>query len=157
MQSAPEDWCRDYVRRSVQHPLEHERITPPTESAAHTLGFVSALLGVVAAVLQGLVWLRGEQWLQLGGLVVALLVGLAVGLPALRRWAQPAVYDIDLVREKVTRVAYRCELRLAVFAPSSHPRVRAKPSSPRSSTGSRRRIGATTSPLRMGLSAARSS
>src|SRR6266571_1657029 len=119
LQSAPEDWCRDYVRRSVQHPLEHERIAPPAESAAHTLGFVSALLGAVAAVLQGFAWLRGGQWLQLGGLAVALLVGLAVGLPALRRWSRPAMYDMDLVREKVTRVAYRCELRLAVYAPDS--------------------------------------
>ena len=119
LQSAPDDWCRDFVRRSVQHPLEHERIAPPAESAAHTLGFISALLGVVAAVLQGFVWLRGGQWLQLGGLAMVLLVGLAAGLPALRRWARPAVYDMDLVRDKVSRVAYRCELRLAVFAPES--------------------------------------
>src|SRR5439155_15493635 len=67
--------------------------------------------------LQGVAWLRGGQWLQLGGLVMALLIGLIVGLPTLRRWIRPAVYDMELVREKVTRVAYRCELRLAVFAP----------------------------------------
>jgi hypothetical protein len=119
LQSAPEDWCRDYVRRSVQHPLEHERIAPPVESAAHMLGFVSALLASVAAVLQEFAWLRGGQWLQLGGLAVALLVGLVLGLPALRRWARPAVYDMDLVREKVTRIAYRCELRLAIYTPEA--------------------------------------
>jgi len=117
LQSAPEDWCRDYVRRSVQHPLEHERVAQPPESAAHMLGFVSTLLAAVAAVLQGFAWLRSGQWLQLGGLAVALLIGLAIGLPAVRRWSQPTVYDMDLVREKVTRVAYRCELRLAVYAP----------------------------------------
>src|SRR6266852_4744515 len=96
LQSAPEDWCRDYLRFSVQHPLEHERVARPAESAAHMLGFVSALLGAVAATLQGFAWLRGGQWLQLGGLAVALLAGLAGGLPALRRWARPAVYDMDL-------------------------------------------------------------
>src|SRR5712692_1922967 len=117
LQSAPEDWCRDYVRRSVQHPLEHERVAQPPESAAHMLGFVSTLLAAVAAVLQGFAWLRSGQWLQLGGLAVALLIGLAIGLPAVRRWSQPTVYDMDLVREKVTRFAYRCELRLAVYAP----------------------------------------
>src|SRR5712692_6956294 len=89
LQSAAEDWCRDYVRRSVQHPLEHERIPQPPESAAHMLGFVSTLLAAVAAVLQGLAWLRSGQWLQLGGLAVALLIGLDIGLPAVRRWSQP--------------------------------------------------------------------
>jgi hypothetical protein len=119
LQAAPEDWCRDHLRRSVQHPLEHERMSQPGASAGHTLGFVSALLGVVAAALQGFAWLRGGQWLQLGGLAVAVLVALIVGLPAWRRWCRPAVYDMDLVREKVTRVAYRCELRLAVCAPET--------------------------------------
>src|SRR5206468_7291670 len=52
LQAAPENWCRDYLRRSVQHPLEHERIARPTDSAGPLLGFVSALLGVVAAALQ---------------------------------------------------------------------------------------------------------
>jgi hypothetical protein len=119
LQAAPEDWCRDYLRLSVQHPLEHERAPRPAGSAAPMLGFVSALLGCVAAVLQGLTWWRDGQWLQLAGLAVAVLVGLAIGLPALRRWCRPALYDMDLVREKVTRLAYRAELRLAVYAPEA--------------------------------------
>src|SRR5438067_4350583 len=45
LQSAPEDWCRDYLRRSVQHPLEHERVARPTDAAAPTWGFVSVLRG----------------------------------------------------------------------------------------------------------------
>src|SRR5712692_9100147 len=119
MQSAPEDWCRDYLRFSVQHPFEHERVARPAESAAPMLGFVAVLLGAIAIALQGLSWVRGGQWLPLGGLAIASVVGLAVGLPALRRWCRPPVYDMDLVREKVTRVAYRAELRLAVYAPAA--------------------------------------
>jgi uncharacterized protein DUF87 len=123
LQSAPEDWCRDYLRFSVQHPLEHERVARPAESAAPMLGFVCVVLGAIAAALQGFAWLRGGQWLQLGGLAIALVVGLAFGLPALRRWCRPPVYDMDLVREKVTRVAYRAELRLAVYAPETATQI----------------------------------
>ena len=54
---------------------------------------------------------------------------------------RPPVYDMDLVREKVTRVAYRAELRLAVFAPSTTR----QPSRP-SWTAWLPRIGATTWP-----------
>jgi len=118
LQPAPEDWCQDYLRRSVQHPLEHERVVRPADSAVPMLGFVSVLLGCVAAVLQGAAWLHSGQWLPLVGLAVALVMALAVGLKAIRRWARPAMYDMDLVREKVSRVAYRAEVRLAVFAPA---------------------------------------
>jgi hypothetical protein len=31
LQPAPEDWCRDYLRLAVQHPLEHERQAHPTD------------------------------------------------------------------------------------------------------------------------------
>src|SRR5215472_4439820 len=39
---AQENWCREYLRLAVQHPLEHERVRQPAEAAAPTLGFVAA-------------------------------------------------------------------------------------------------------------------
>ena len=50
-----------------------------------------------------------------------------VGVPGLfwlaRRLGQKAIYDVRLVQEKVSRIAYRAQLRLAVFAPKEVPRV----------------------------------
>jgi Helicase HerA, central domain len=116
---APEDWCREYLRLAVQHPLEHERVPRPTQTATPTLGFMALLLAMAVIGLQSYVWLLAGQWLQLFGLAAASALGLVVGLPLVRRLLRPAVYDMELVREKVTRVAYRAELRLAVFAPAS--------------------------------------
>ncbi len=121
LRPAPEDWCRDYLRLAVQHPLEHERLPRPTETAAPMLGFVAVLLAIAVIALQCYVWLRAGLWLQLFGMGAASLFGLGVGLPLLRRVCRRTVYDMDLVREKVTRPAYRAELRLAVFAPAAVP------------------------------------
>jgi len=52
--------------------------------------------------------------------------GLFVGLRVLQRACRRTVYDMDLVHEKVTRIAYRAELRLAVYAPASAPRAMLK-------------------------------
>jgi hypothetical protein len=117
LQPAPEDWCRDYLRLAVQHPLEHERVVRPTETATPMLAFVALLLGMAALVLQSFAWLRAGQWLPLLGLGLAAVLGLVVGVPRARRVLQKPVYDMDLVREKVSRVAFRAELRLAVYAP----------------------------------------
>src|SRR5439155_12239159 len=119
LQPAAEDWCRDYVRLAVQHPLAHERVPRPAEMPLATLGFVSGLLLLAAVALQSLLWIRAGEWLQLTGVVATVLVALRLGLPRLRRLLRAPVYDMELVREKVTRVAYRAELRLAVFAPAT--------------------------------------
>src|SRR6266851_196810 len=116
---AAEDWCRDYVRLAVQHPLAHERVPRPGEMPLATLGFVSVLLLVAAVTLQSFMWIRAGEWLQLTGLATTLVVVLGLGLPRLRRLLRAPVYDMELVREKVTRFAYRAELRLAVFAPAT--------------------------------------
>src|SRR5258708_4973892 len=44
LEPAAEDWCRDYVRLAVQHPLAHEQVPRPAEMPLATLGFVSMLL-----------------------------------------------------------------------------------------------------------------
>ena len=71
LQPAPEDWCRDYLRLAVQHPLEHERVPRPTETATPMLAFVAVLLAIAVIGLQSYVWLQAGQWLQLFGLAAA--------------------------------------------------------------------------------------
>src|SRR5207248_8213030 len=73
--AAPEDWCRDYQRLSVQHPLEPERTPNPNHSVLPTFAFLAVLLGIIVAGLQGIVLLRNAEWLELGGLVGASLIG----------------------------------------------------------------------------------
>jgi Helicase HerA, central domain len=128
LQPAPEDWCRDYLRLAVQHPLAHERVPRPTETTLSMLAFVAVLLGIAVVALQSSIWLRSGQWPQLGGLALASSLGFGIGVPLLRRLCRRAVYDMDLVREKVARPAYRMELRLAVYAPivADHRQVRAQ-------------------------------
>jgi hypothetical protein len=121
LQPAPEDWCRNYLRLAVQHPLEHERVPRPTEMATPMLAFVAVLLALAAAALQSYAWLQAGQWLHLLGLGAGSVLGVFIGFPLLWRTFRSPVYDMDLVREKVSRVAYRAELRLAVYAPATTP------------------------------------
>jgi hypothetical protein len=115
---APEDWCRDYQRLSVQHPLEHERMPRPSESAVPTLAFVAMLLGLFIVGAQAYAFYRAAEWLQLFGLAMAALFGLGGLILVTQRLSRAQLYDMDLVREKVTRIACRAEVRVAVYAPA---------------------------------------
>jgi hypothetical protein len=121
VQRAAEDWCRDYQRLSVQHPLEHERTPRTGESAAPMLAVMLTALVVLVAGLQGYRLVRAELWLQLGLLLAAAVIGVVGVLLLAGRLFRTNIYDMELVREKVTRVACRTELRLVVFAPPQTP------------------------------------
>src|ERR1700716_4278844 len=41
LEPAPEDWCRDFVRLAVQHPLERERVPPPSGGTSAMLVFMA--------------------------------------------------------------------------------------------------------------------
>ncbi|HEV7662381.1 MAG TPA: type IV secretory system conjugative DNA transfer family protein, partial [Chloroflexota bacterium] len=114
---APQDWCRSYVRLAVQHPLERERLPQSSGSAVPGLVFMTALLGCAALALQSYFWARAGAWLQVAALGVGACVTAALGVWIARRLFRPTLYDMDLVRDKVARIAYRAELRLTVFAP----------------------------------------
>jgi hypothetical protein len=117
VQRAPEDWCRDFQRLSVQHPLEHERAPRTGENAAPMLAFLMTALALLVVGLQGYRLLRAEMWLQLGLLTALAVIGVSGVLLLVHRLRQTEIYDMELVREKVTRVACRTELRLVIFAP----------------------------------------
>jgi hypothetical protein len=118
---AEENWCRDYQRFSVQHPLEHERVTRPGESAGPMLAFVAVLLLTLVACVQGALLARAEQWPALVLLACACVGGLIGLLWLARHVLRPNLYDMELVREKVTRIACRAEVRLTLYAPSEAP------------------------------------
>ena len=121
LRRAPEDWCRGYQRKSVEHPLEHERAARGGGNAASMLIFMLAAVGLVAMMLQAYRLLAAELWAELALLVGSGCLGLIALIFLVRRLQQTAVYDMDLVREKVTRIACHAELRLMVFAPATAP------------------------------------
>jgi hypothetical protein len=121
LQRAPEDWCRDYQRLAVQHPLEYERAPHTGESFAPMLAFLLTALVMLAVGLQSYRLLRAEMWLQLGILLAVASAGVLGVLLLVGRLRRTNIYDMELVREKVTRVACRTELRLVVFAPAQAP------------------------------------
>jgi hypothetical protein len=138
VEPAPDDWCRAYQRRAVQHPLEHERVQRPLAAGLPMLAFLALVLGFAAVGLQAHVWLRDGQWPPLFGLLACTALALVVALVSIRRLCQPAVYDMELVREKVARVAYRVEVRLIVFAPADASRLALKAQLERIATAYRR-------------------
>src|SRR5579864_2546790 len=122
-----ENWCRDYQRYSVQHPLEHERLTRPGEDTGPLLIFLALLLGLVVAGLQASRLIGAERWPELAVLASGCVLGCVAALILVRHLARPRLYDMDLVREKVTRIAYRTEVRLVVYAPRHVPSAEVRP------------------------------
>jgi hypothetical protein len=124
IQPAAEDWCRDYLRLSVQHPLEPERIRRHEESTLPVAAFGALLLGLVAVGLQDAVLLRAGYWLEMLALTAVSAASVAAMLLLVRRLTRTVLYDMDLVREKITRIACRVQLRVVVYAPAAVPRER---------------------------------
>ena len=113
-----DDWCRPYLRLAVEHPLAAERARAGAASLLPVYLIAALLLGGAAA-LQAALWYGAGEWgaLALLGAGAALLLPAVIWL-ALRRGRRP-VYDPRLVQEKISRIAYGVDLRLAVFAPAA--------------------------------------
>lgn len=119
IEPAPDTWSRDYLRLAVQHPLTPERIPRASESSLPSLALLAVVLGTAAMGLQAYEWYRAAQWTHLVGMGALGIGALGGGLPLAVKLLSRPVYDMDLVREKVSRAAYRCELRLSVFGPAN--------------------------------------
>jgi hypothetical protein len=122
LQPAPADWARRHLRRSLEHALAPERAEAARAGESPGWGGVMLALVLLMAVvavprLWALYLTRG--WLSVALLAVPVAVGIG-GLYALwLRLSQRALYDVELVKEKLTRPAVRAELRLAIFAPAN--------------------------------------
>src|SRR5205823_1896153 len=96
--------------------LVAEQTPRHTDTSLPGLWLLVGLLVVVLLGQQAYAWFVAGQWLPLA----QALLGLgAAGLAAacVRRWLARPVYDMALVREKLSSSAFQAELRLAVIGP----------------------------------------
>ncbi|HET6315555.1 MAG TPA: hypothetical protein VFG86_03785, partial [Chloroflexota bacterium] len=112
LEPAPDSWCDAYLRMAVQHPLAPERVQRADDTSRPGLGLLAAVLCIAAFGLQAHEWYRAGQWLHVLGLGTGAAVAIGLGIPLTRKLLRRPMYDMDQVRDKVSRVAYRCELRL---------------------------------------------
>jgi hypothetical protein len=124
LQPAPRDWARRHLRRTLEHALEHERAERGRTSVGSHSGW-GGVLGA-AAFLASIVMLPRLWGIYLAhGLLplVVLAIPAVAGFAGLYvlwiRLSERPLYDLELVKEKLTRPAARVELRLAVFAPAA--------------------------------------
>jgi hypothetical protein len=121
---ARDDWCKPYLRMAVEHPLEPERAASlGRESSSGSFIAPVALLTLLVLGLQSARWYAAGQWLSLA----AAWGGLGVVVPGLvlliRHLQTRPIYDMALVREKTSRVAFYSEIRLSIFARTGADRV----------------------------------
>ncbi len=118
---APETWAAPYKTLALTPPPSLQR---QSSQADTSLTPVFLLAGAMLLLAFG-VWTYQQvldgAWLSLAGalLLVALLLWPAVRLA--RRLLHKPVYDPQLVGDKIAYPAFRCQLRLAVFAPKDAP------------------------------------
>jgi hypothetical protein len=115
---APDTWCEGYLRLAVEHPLATERTAARTGSIDPGMVALLGLMGAGALGFQGYQWYSAGEWLQLGLLGAGAAGGVPGALWLVGRLTHRPMYDPKLVQEKVSRIAYCTQLRLAVFAPS---------------------------------------
>ncbi|MCY4617913.1 MAG: type IV secretion system DNA-binding domain-containing protein [Chloroflexi bacterium] len=122
LRSLGPDWSHAYQDKAQERPGQPERAPsnaqrPTTEGVDPLALSVLGLLGLAA--FQGYTWLQaGEIW-NLVGLCAGAAVALVGGSWVWRRWKQSRdrYFDPQLIKEKVSRVAFAGELELASILP----------------------------------------
>jgi len=121
LRPAPDDWCRDYLRLTVEHPLASERSIGRADTSLTQVFGLAGLLVAGALAVQGHHWYVKHDWPQLAELLGGGLLGLPGAIWLARRFGRRPIYDMRLVQDKVSRIAYHAQVRLAVFAPKDVP------------------------------------
>ena len=130
LRPAPERWAAGYARMALESPLDVERQRAMAQAAARTDGgtqqqMVVLVAGMLALATGSYAYDRyaDADWPALAKLVlgIAAVVTAAVWLWLRLRTADRPVYDPKLVEEKISRVAFVAQVRLAVFAPAGVP------------------------------------
>jgi len=121
LEPAPDDWSRDYHRLAVEHPLADERATAQVDTGGNALPTVGTFLSLGVAA-EGYNLYRAADWGHLA-LIPAAALALLAGLVTIKRLRpKKAIYDMRLVEQKISRLAYLAELRVGVIAPASASR-----------------------------------
>ena len=125
------DWSQHYQEKAHKRPVEERRDPSYTYQTGPLRmdGVTMAILGVGAvAALQGYLWVQGgEIWKT-----VLLGLGTVSGLTAAgwvwHRWkkARSRVYDPNLIKEKVSRVAFDGEVQVTAILPQDAGPARAR-------------------------------
>ena len=123
LRPAPDDWCDGYLRLAVEHPLASERMTSHADTSLTSVFLMAGLLLVGMLGFQAYQWYSARDWLHLGMLAAALMLGIPALVWVVRRLRSRKLYDMKLVQEKINRIAYVAQVRLAVFAPADVPLV----------------------------------
>lgn len=121
LRPAPDDWCAGYRRLAVEHPLAAERTRAQAEPSPASVLLLAGLLAGGTLAAQGYQWYVVQDWLRLALVAGGVLVGAPALVWAGRRAGRRPVYDPLLVQEKLSRPAYRAEIRLAIVAPAMVP------------------------------------
>ena len=108
-----------YLRLAVEHPLATERA-----AAGHADTSLSSVFALAGLLVAGALAVRatGGTFRATGSTWACSRAGAGRGDRAVlagARLGQQPIYDMRLVQEKVSRIAFRGELRLAVFAPGA--------------------------------------
>src|SRR5918911_865062 len=120
LRPAPATWARRHLRRTVEHALEPER----AEAAGRSSGWGGAVLGLgflAAVVVLPRLWALylAHGWLAVALVSAPVVVGFGWLYALWLRLSAHPLYDLELVKDKLSRPAARAELRLAVFAPAA--------------------------------------
>jgi len=127
LQPAPDGWCRDYLRLAIEHPLASERTGGRSDTSLTQVFGLAGLLVVGAAAIQGHHWYVEHDWPHLAELLGGGLLGLPGAIWLAKRLGRRPIYDMCLVQEKVSRIAYHAQVRLAVFAPREVQKGKVEP------------------------------
>jgi len=123
LRPAPDDWCAGFLRLAVEHPLASERASGKADTSLTSVFLMGGLLVAGLLTYRGFLWYADGDWLRLGLLGGGLAPAGAGLVWFARRLPRRAIYDPRLVQEKVSRIAYTTQIRLAVIAPASVPAV----------------------------------
>ena len=125
------DWSQHHQEKAHKPAVEQRRDPSYTYQTRPLQmdGVTMAVLGVGAvAALQGYLWVRGGETWKAVLLGVGVTAGLAAGGWLWHKWkkSRNRVYDPNLIKEKVSRVAFDGEVQVTAILPADARPARAK-------------------------------
>jgi hypothetical protein len=123
---APAKWADSHLRRTLEHALEPERAQRVRSNSSAGTGWggvVLAAVFLVAVIVLPWLWslyVTGG-WLLVSLMAVPGAVVLGVLYVVWMRLSDHPLYDVELVKEKLSRPAARVELRVSLYAPNTVP------------------------------------
>ncbi len=88
---APDDWCKEYLRLTVEHPLASERANAQADTSLVPVFMWAGLLAAGCLAYQGYQWYSAGQWLHLALLVGGIGVGIVAVVLLVRRFLKRTI------------------------------------------------------------------